>query len=77
LRSVCDHENSPQRAISRSRRVAGPSSAVRARATEGGELQEFSRATSSSDQRGTQDSNLESPVLETDDTGLNETGASE
>jgi len=50
---------------------------VRARATEGGELQEFSRATSSSDQRGTQDSNLESPVLETDDTGLNETGASE
>ena len=28
-----------------------------------------------SGERGTQDSNLESPVLETDDTGLDETGA--
>jgi len=38
-------------------------------------LQGFPSSLLSRTKRGTQDSNLESPVLETDDTGLGETGA--
>ena len=75
MRSVCDREQSPHRAISRSRRWASRATVCEAGATESRSCRAFPGSLLSQTKRGTQGSNLESPVLETDDHGLHETGA--